>query len=100
MIFLTVRVVPSSSRNEIVGWMANGVLKIKIAAPPVDGKANVELVAFLSKTLTLPKTEIEITNGLTSKKKTLRLPMDQETLVKILAVDLGIQEPAIQPKMF
>jgi hypothetical protein len=98
--FLTVRVAPSSSKNEVVGWMSNGVLKIKIAAPPVDGKANTELVAFLSKILKLPKTEIEITNGLTSKKKTVRLPLDQETLVKILAVDLSIQEPAIQPKMF
>lgn len=98
--FLTVRVVPSSSKNEIVGWMANGVLKIKVAAPPVDGKANTELVAFLSKILKLPKFEVEITNGLTSKKKTVRLPMDQQTLVKTLTVELGIQEPVVQPKMF
>lgn len=94
--FLSVRVVPSSSKNEIVGWMANGILKLKIAAPPVDGKANAELIAFLSKLLKRPKAEIEITNGLTSKKKTLRLPMDQETLVKTLSDELGIPPPTTQ----
>jgi uncharacterized protein (TIGR00251 family) len=81
-----VRVVPNSSRTETVGWMADGFLKIKLAAPPVDGEANRELVFFLAKTLGLPKNDIEITNGLTSKKKTLRIPLDEETLTKKLGL--------------
>lgn len=71
---LFVRVVPNASKTEIVGWMADDFLKIKLAAPPVDGKANQELVLFLAKTLGISKNEIEITNGLTSKKKTLEVP--------------------------
>lgn len=100
MTHVSVRVVPSASKTEIVGWMADGCLKIKLAAPPVDGKANQELISFLSKTLRVPKSEIEITNGLTSKKKTVRLPLEREALVKCLTVDLGIEEPPVQQKMF
>lgn len=97
---LTVRVVPNSSQTEIVGWMADGALKIKLAAPPVDGKANQELISFLAKALNVSKSLIEITGGQTSKKKTIRLPIEEEALVKLLAVQLGIQEPAIQKQMF
>ncbi len=97
---LPVRVIPNASRTEIVGWMADGGLKIKLAAPPVDGKANQELVSFLAKTLGAPKSEIEITNGLTSKKKTIRLPIEREALMKFLAIDLGIEKPSVQEQMF
>lgn len=97
---LSVRVIPSASKTEVVGWMADGCLKIRLAAPPVDGKANQELISFLSKTLRVPTSELEITNGRTSKKKTVRLPLEREALVKILTVDLGIQEPAEQQQMF
>lgn len=97
---LPVRVIPNASRTEIVGWMADGSLKIKLAAPPVDGKANQELVSFLAKTLGAPKSEIEITNGLTSKKKTIRLPIEREALMKFLAIDLGIEKPSVQEQMF
>ncbi|MCC6563876.1 YggU family protein [Candidatus Uhrbacteria bacterium] len=100
MPIFTIRVVPNSSKTEVVGWMADGALKIKLAAPPVDGEANRELISFLAKTLKLSKSDVEITNGQTSKKKTIRLPLEQEALVKFLAVQLGIQEPAVQPKMF
>lgn len=97
---LTVRVVPNSSKTEIVGWMADGSLKIKLAAPPVDGKANQELIALLAKTCSSSKNEIEIVNGLTTKKKTIRLPLSREAFVKLLAIQLGIDEPAVQPQMF
>jgi len=96
---LVVRVVPNASRTEIVGWMADGSLKIRLAAPPVDGEANRELVSFLAKTLKLSKSDIEIANGLISKKKTIRLPMAREALVNFLSVQLGIEEPLVQPQM-
>jgi len=96
---LTVRVVPNASKTEFVGWMADGCLKIKLAAPPVDGEANRELVSFLAKSLKLSKSGVEITNGLISKKKTIRLPLEREALVKFLAVELGIEEPLVQPQM-
>lgn len=97
---LTVRVVPNSSKTEIVGWMADGSLKIKLAAPPVDGKANQALVELLAKTCSVSRKEIEIASGLTTKKKTMRLPLSREAFANLLAVQLGINNPVIQPKMF
>lgn len=70
---LIVRVIPNSSRNEIIGWMGDA-LKIKIAAPPVDGKANKELLKFLAKNFQIPITSIRLVSGETSKKKKLELP--------------------------
>ncbi|HVM90486.1 MAG TPA: DUF167 domain-containing protein [Verrucomicrobiae bacterium] len=80
---LVVRVIPNSSKTEFVGWMSDGCLKIKIAAPPVDGKANQELISFLAKTLDIPKNQIEIVSGQTSKKKRLRLPVEKIDQLKI-----------------
>lgn len=63
---------PKSSKNEIVG-PHNGALKIKITAPPVDGKANAELVDFLSEILDIPKRQIEILKGETGRNKSVEI---------------------------
>lgn len=89
---LSVRVIPSASKTEIVGWMADGCLKIRLAAPPVDGEANRELVAFLAKILRVSKSDIEIAGGLASKKKTLRIPLKANDIETILDDMLGIKK--------
>jgi uncharacterized protein (TIGR00251 family) len=71
-ITFTVRVIPRSSKTEIVGEH-DGALKIKLKSPPVDGAANDELVRFLSKLLSVPKTNIEIVSGETSRTKRIRV---------------------------
>jgi uncharacterized protein (TIGR00251 family) len=63
---------PKSSKNEIVGIHDNK-LKIKIKAPPVEGKANEELVEFLSDVFAIPKRQVEITKGDTGRNKTVIL---------------------------
>jgi hypothetical protein len=68
----TVRVVPRSSKTEIVGEH-DGALKIKLKSPPVDGAANQELVDFLSKLFRLPKSDIEIIHGRNSHSKRIRI---------------------------
>ena len=68
----TVRIVPRASASEIVGEQ-NGALKIRIAAPPVEGAANRELVRLLSRTFKLPKSLIEIVSGANAKIKIVRL---------------------------
>lgn len=68
-ILLKVKIVPNSSKNEIVH--ESEFVKIKITAQPVENKANKVLVEFLSKQLKIPKTKIEITKGITSKEKTI-----------------------------
>ena len=75
---------PQAKRNEILG-VINGRLKIAIAATPVDGKANKELISFLAKTLSIRKQDIEIINGSNNSIKLLHLPADiQSKLDKIL----------------
>ena len=65
---ISVKVQPNAGRNQVVGFK-NGVCKIKIAAPPDKGKANKEIIIFLSNILGLRKNSINIIKGETSHKK-------------------------------
>jgi uncharacterized protein (TIGR00251 family) len=67
-----VRVVPRASASEIVGEH-DGALKIRIAAPPVEGAANRELVRLLAKSLKVQQSDIEIVSGANAKRKIVRL---------------------------
>jgi hypothetical protein len=63
-----VHTVPRASRSEIIGEH-NGSLRVRIAAPPVDGAANEELVRVLARALKVSRSAIQITGGQTSKLK-------------------------------
>ncbi len=67
---LEVFIQPQASKNQIIGEH-NGELKIKINAPPIDGAANEELIFFLAKKLKMPKRNIFLIKGETSRHKTL-----------------------------
>jgi uncharacterized protein len=67
-----VRVVPRASSSKIVGEH-NGALRVRIAAPPVEGAANRELVKVLAKSFELPQNAVEIISGANSKNKTVRI---------------------------
>lgn len=69
-----IKVTPSSNRQQ---WSLdkNGTLKCFLKSPPEKGKANKELIESLSKSLGIPKKEIEIISGLTSRKKRVTLPL-------------------------
>lgn len=69
-LIMRVRVVPNSSKNEIIK-MEDDTTKVKITSPPIDGKANKCLIEFLSKTFAVPKTHIKVIKGETSKDKTI-----------------------------
>lgn len=71
-ITINVKIVPSSSKDCIAGSL-EGVLKIKIAAPPEKGKANKSLVNFLSKQTGIKNKDIIIIAGHTNPAKTVRL---------------------------
>ena len=71
-IAFTVRVIPRASRSEVVGEY-DGSLKVKIAAPPVDGAANEEVVKLIAKAFGRPRANIEILSGHTSRTKRLRV---------------------------
>ena len=69
---LEVKVIPGASRDEVVGTMGNAV-KIKLRAPPVEGRANEALIEFLAAKLELPRRAISLERGDTSRQKLLRI---------------------------
>ena len=80
-----VRVVPRASRSEI-GGEHDGALRVRIAAPPVDGAGNRELIRVIAKALKVPQHAVEIIAGTNSKNKT----------VKVQGVDAAMLERLIQ----
>jgi len=71
-ITFAVRVQPRASKSGVVGEL-DGALKIRLAAPPVDGEANEELIRLLAKLFGAPRQRIAILSGRTSKNKIVRL---------------------------
>jgi uncharacterized protein (TIGR00251 family) len=71
-ILLKVYLQPKSSKNEIVGPYRDGI-KIKITAPPIEGKANEALVKFLAKEFKIPPSSIEILKGYHGRGKIIRV---------------------------
>ena len=69
---IRVRAQPRASRTEIIGEH-DGALKIRIAAPPLNGKANEECRRFLAKLLDVSATSVEIISGETSRDKIVRI---------------------------
>jgi len=69
---LEVRAVPGAPRSEVCGWLGTQ-LKVKVQAPPVEGKANEVLVRFLAEALGLPRRNVELLRGDTSRQKVLRI---------------------------
>jgi uncharacterized protein len=67
-----VRVQPRASRSGIAGEL-DGALKIRLAAPPVDGEANEELIRFLSKLFNVARAQIVIRSGQTSRNKLIMI---------------------------
>lgn len=67
-----VHVQPNASRSEIVG-VHGDALKVRLAAPPVDGAANEALVTLLAKALDCPRSAIRITHGALTRRKTVEV---------------------------
>jgi uncharacterized protein (TIGR00251 family) len=67
-----IQVIPHASRTEIVG-MQDGVLKIKVTAPPVEGAANEACIKLLAGELKLKKSQMEIFSGAKSRRKTVMI---------------------------
>lgn len=63
---------PRASRSKLVGEH-DGRLKVQIAAPPVDGEANAEVIAFFSGLFQVPKRQVELISGEASKRKRIRV---------------------------
>jgi hypothetical protein len=60
---LTVRVTPRARRTEVAGILEDGTLRIRLTAPPIEGRANAALVDYLAEVLGIRKSRIEIVAG-------------------------------------
>jgi len=69
---LAVKAIPNAPRNEVMGWLRDA-LKIKVHAPPVEGRANDELRDFLADALGLPRRSVTLLRGDTSRQKLFRI---------------------------
>jgi uncharacterized protein (TIGR00251 family) len=76
---------PRAKKTELAGLMDDGTLKIRLAAPPVNGAANQALIDFLSRALGIAKSQIDIIAGETSERKLLSLvgisPKDVDAVI-------------------
>ena len=77
-------VYPNAARNKVVG-LADGVLRVKISEPPVKGKANNELITFLSQRLNVGKDRLSIIKGYATRNKVVAIEgLTQEEIMKRL----------------
>lgn len=77
---LSLYVQPRAGQNAIVG-LHDDAIKLRVTAPPVDGKANKAVIAFWAKALKVPKSAITIKSGLQSRRKKIQLKgADQEQI--------------------
>lgn len=81
---LDIRVIPRAPRTRVDG-MRGGAILIRLAAPPVDGAANAALIAFLATALDLPRRNIRIVSGETSRDKRVAIE--------------GLDEPAARTRL-
>ena len=79
-----VLVSPRASKTDIVGEH-DGALRVRIAAPPVEGAANEELTRILAKSFGVSRTAVEISSGHSSKRKTVSITGPRAGLVETLA---------------
>ncbi len=85
---INIRLQPGAKQNEFCGWMDDGKLKMRVRGKPVEGQANEALIAYLSKTLRIPKTGISILSGERNRNKRMEFEgiTEKELRVRIQAL--------------
>ncbi len=79
-----VRLTPRSGRDKIVGWR-DGLLSVRVTAPPVEGKANAALERLIAKALGVPKRDVSVVSGARGREKTIEIAgMSQAEVEKLL----------------
>jgi len=84
---IKVKVTPNAHQDKICGYIGKNILKIKIKAKPIDGKANSYLLKFLSKELDIPQSNFSIIQGKTSRIKMLEISnLEKKEFIKKLSL--------------
>lgn len=85
---LPIYVQPRASRTSVVGLHGEAV-KIRVAAPPVDGAANAELVRFLAKTLGVARSSVDVVSGTRGRRKLVRVDGMQPATIRSALLQAG-----------
>jgi len=86
-VLLQLSVMPNAKRTEVDG-LHDGALRVRLAAPPIDGRANEALVAWLAKSLGVPKRDVEVLRGESSRRKQVAIAVSFEGASRWLAQQL------------
>ena len=78
---MTIRLQPRAKRDEVVGERGEAIM-IRVSAPPVDGKANAALCAFVARAAGVPRSGVEVVRGQTSRDKVVRVDGVEEEILK------------------
>lgn len=89
---LLVQVVPNAGRTGCAG-LHDGVLRVRLAAPPIDGRANLALVQWLAQSLALPKRAVRLMSGDGARRKRLHIASDREHVERWLQTQLAGADP-------
>ncbi|MGB3209843.1 MAG: DUF167 domain-containing protein [Desulforhopalus sp.] len=100
MVVIRLHVQPNASKSRIIG-LHDGCLKLAVAAPPIEGKANKEVVKFLATILGVPGRDVTVKSGVQSRKKTVVVKnLDgieiRSVLEKILAVEKSDRKSGVR----
>jgi uncharacterized protein (TIGR00251 family) len=79
---LAVQIAPNAKKTEIVGAV-EGVLKIKLHAQPIEGKANEALIRYIADMLHIPKSAVNITHGTSGRKKLIEIQSSRLTVESV-----------------
>lgn len=87
---LRFRVTPRAKRNEIYQVLANGIIKVRLTAPPVEEKANRALIKFLAEVFDISSSKIELISGRRSRDKVVSIVgIDDETAKVRILKEIG-----------
>ena len=90
-VLLQVSATPNAKRTEVDG-LHDGALRVRLAAPPIDGRANEALVAWLAKSLGVPKRDVEVLRGESSRRKQVAIAVSRDIAAHWLAEVLAPAE--------
>ena len=87
-VLLQLSAMPNAKRTEVDG-LHDGALRVRLAAPPIDGRANEALVAWLAKSLGVPKRDVEVLRGESSRRKQVAIAVSHDVAVAWLSARLS-----------
>ena len=83
-VLLQLSVMPNAKRTEVDG-LHDGALRVRLAAPPIDGRANEALIAWLAKSLGVPRRDVEVLRGESSRRKQVAIAVPFATAAAWIA---------------